>query len=145
MPWNLTEAITYYKSLGAPQDQSVLIELLREVQKEQGGGIPRWTVSEISTALGAPESLLAALIRRIPSLRMADTHLLEICCGSNCSRRADFACAAEKYCSSAPGKVTLRCIGCMRMCGKGPNIRWDGTLYNHADEALIQKLISEII
>ena len=31
----------------------------------------------------------------------------------------------------------------MRMCGKGPNLKWDGTLYHHADEALIQKLINK--
>jgi len=27
------------------------------------------------------------------------------------------------------------------MCGKGPNLKWDGTLYNGADEALIRKLV----
>jgi hypothetical protein len=29
----------------------------------------------------------------------------------------------------------------MRLCGKGPNLRWDGTLHHKADEALLRKLL----
>jgi hypothetical protein len=32
----------------------------------------------------------------------------------------------------------------MRQCGKGPNLRFDGTLYNGADETLLAKLMKEI-
>jgi hypothetical protein len=31
----------------------------------------------------------------------------------------------------------------MRLCGKGPNIRWDGTLYHGADEALLKMLLEK--
>ena len=36
MAWNLDEAVSYYKSQGAPQNQTVLINLLREIQTENG-------------------------------------------------------------------------------------------------------------
>jgi NADH:ubiquinone oxidoreductase subunit E len=32
----------------------------------------------------------------------------------------------------------------MRLCGKGPNIRFDGKLYHGADAALVEKLLDEI-
>ena len=38
--WNLTEAIEYYRGQNVSQDQQALIELLREVQAENGGSIP---------------------------------------------------------------------------------------------------------
>ena len=41
-----------------------------------------------------------------------------------------------------PG-LTVRTVPCMRQCGKGPNIRFDGRLYNGADEALIRSLLQE--
>ncbi|MDO5151848.1 MAG: hypothetical protein Q4D50_00605 [Eubacteriales bacterium] len=40
MSWSLEEAIAYYRTQGAPGDQSALTGFLREVQRENGGGIP---------------------------------------------------------------------------------------------------------
>ena len=37
MGWNLEEALTYYRRMGAPGDQNALIGLLREIQQEHGG------------------------------------------------------------------------------------------------------------
>ena len=39
--------------------------------------------------------------------------------------------------------VTLKTIPCQRMCGKGPNIRFDGKLYHKADEALLRQLLGK--
>ena len=36
MNWNLEEAISYYRSMGAPSDQNALIGLLKEIQRERG-------------------------------------------------------------------------------------------------------------
>ena len=127
--WNLEEAVAYYRKQGAPNDQSALVSLLRELQDENGGGIPK--------------GMLPAVIKRIPSLRIADTHILELCGGPNCSKRARLAEFVEKTYGSKPKGFEVRYVNCMRMCGKGPNIRWDGTLYNGADEALIRRLIGE--
>ena len=137
MDWNLDEAVAYYRDLGAPDDQSALTALLFEAQSNSGGSIPGWMVGRMALGLGTKESLLLALIRRIPRLRLADSHLLEICAGPNCGKHTQLAAAADKL---ADGKITVRYIGCQRACGKGPNIRWDGTFYHSADEALLRKL-----
>ena len=137
MDWNLEEALAYYKKLGAPADQSALISLLREIQREQGC-IPRDMLGQMAGYYSVKESLFLALIRRIPSLRLGSEHVLEVCGGPNCSRRADLAAFAETLTG-----VTVRIVPCMRQCGKGPNIRFDGRLYNGADKALIQRLLQE--
>ena len=137
MAWDLQEAVDYYRRQGAPGDQNALVNLLGEIQEEQGG-IPAWMLPEVAEKLRTKENLLLALIRRIPRLRLADTHCLEICAGPNCAKRGDLAAAAEKLCAGKP--ITLRFVPCMRQCGKGPNIRWDGRLYSGADEKLLKTL-----
>lgn len=143
MTWNLEEALAYYKKQGAPSDQSALISLLREIQQEHGGSIPKALLSPVGSYYGVKETYLYAIIRRIPSLRLRDTHCLELCSGPNCSRRAQLAAFVEKTYGANPKAFTVKYVPCMRMCGKGPNIRWDGSLYNGADEALIRRLVEE--
>ena len=140
MNWDLNEAIAFYRGQGAPGDQNALRNLLAEVQQESGGAIPGYLLPQIAAALGTKESFLTAIIRRIPSLRLKDCHVLEVCAGPNCSRRGQLAQLAEKY----RGRVEVKLVPCMRQCGKGPNLRFDGTLYNGADEALLAKLMKEI-
>lgn len=135
--WDLTEAITYYKSQGAPQDQSALVSLLQEVQRESSGAIPPVLLKELAEGLGVREALLLALIRRIPRLRLSDQHVLEICAGPNCGKCQALAKYGETLQSE---KIQVRFVPCMRMCGKGPNIRFDGTVYHRADEALLKRL-----
>ena len=137
MSWDLNEAIAYYRSQGAPGDQNALRGLLSEVQSEQGGAIPQYLLPQIAGELGVKESFLTAIIRRIPSLRLADRHVLEICAGPNCSRRGQLAQLAEQYRS----RVEVKFVPCMRQCGKGPNLRFDGKLYNRADAQLLAGLI----
>ena len=137
MEWDLEEAILYYKSQGAPADQSAVLSLLREVQ-QHCGAIPRRALTRMAESWGVKEALFLALIRRIPSLRLADTHVLEICGGPSCSGRASLAAFGETL--KQPG-LTVRTVPCLRQCGKGPNIRFDGKVYNGADEALIRRLL----
>ena len=140
MSWDLSEAVSYYRRQGAPGDQNALRNLLSEVQKEFGGAVPGYLLPQIAEALGTKESFLAAIIRRIPSLRLKDCHVLEICAGPNCSRRGQLTQLAE----NCRGRVEVRFVPCMRQCGKGPNLRFDGKLYNGADETLLAKLMAEI-
>lgn len=140
MQWDLKEAVEYYRGQGAPSDQNALTALLREVQ-EEFGAVPAWTLAQIAGAYGIRETFLQAIIRRIPSLRLENTHLLELCGGPNCTGRARLAAFVEKTYGPRPKAFTLRFTGCMRMCGKGPNLKWDGKVYNGADEALIRRLV----
>lgn len=138
MEWNLEEALDYYRRQGAPGDQNALIALLKEIQKENGC-IPAETPAAIAEAYGIREPLVLALIRRVPSLRLAGGHCMELCAGPNCGKAAFLADYAEQI---APQSVTVKRVGCMRLCGKGPNLRWDGRLYHQADKALIQRLMA---
>lgn len=137
MNWNLEEAIAYYKSQGAPADQTALVSLLKEVQLHHDGAIPTHIIPIIANACGVKENYLLAIIRRIPSLRSGDSHLLEICSGPHCSKHTALATFAEQL---QRENLRVKSLPCMRMCGKGPNIRWDGQLYHKADEALLRKL-----
>ena len=138
MNWNLEEAISYYRAQGAPTDQNALMGLLREIQ-QQFGSIPAPLLAAVASAYGIKESLLLALIRRIPSLRLSDTHCLELCAGPNCGKSAALAEYAEKL--NKQYNFTLKFTPCMRQCGKGPNIRWDGKLHHRATEELLDELI----
>ena len=140
MAWELQEAITYYKKQGAPKDQNALTGLLREVQSEFGG-IPERLAKEIAREYGVKESYILALIRRYPSLRLREIHTLELCAGPNCGKHLSLAKFAE---SLASPNLTVRFLPCQRMCGKGPNIRFDGRLYNRADEALLKELTKDL-
>ncbi|MBQ7098554.1 MAG: formate dehydrogenase [Oscillospiraceae bacterium] len=140
MNFDLKEAVDYYRRQGAPGDQNALRNLLAEIQNAHGGAIPSGLLPRTAEALGVKESFLSAIIRRIPSLRLADVHILEICAGPNCSRRGRLAELAEQY----RGRAEVKYVPCMRQCGKGPNLRFDGTLYNAADEQLLARLMDGI-
>lgn len=134
----MQEMLDYYRKQGAPGDQTALVSLLREVQQEQGA-VPKWAVTEIAESYKIKESFILAVMKRIPSLRLQDTHLLELCAGPNCGKHTALAAAAEKLCKEKG--IPLKFIGCQRMCGKGPNIKWDGKLYHKATEELLRELL----
>ena len=140
MDWDLNEAVAYYRAQGAPGDQNALRNLLSEVQSESGGAIPGALLPQIAEGLGTKESFLGAIIRRIPSLRLNDCHVLEVCCGPNCARRGVLARLAETY----RGRAEVKLVPCMRQCGKGPNLRLDGRLYHNATPELLASLMEEI-
>ena len=140
MSWDLTEAINYYRRQGAPGDQLALKNLLSEIQREQGGSIPAGMLRVAAEGLGVKESFLSALVRRSPSLRLSNVHVVEVCAGPNCSRKARL----DELARQCEGIVEVRRVSCMRLCGKGPNIRFDGKLYHNADERLLARLIDGI-
>lgn len=137
MTWDLNEAMEYYARQGAPSDQSALIALLKEIQQEKGCVSPA-DLTRMVQYYKVKEGLFLALIRRLPGVRLGTTHVLEICGGPNCSKRGKLAAFGETLTG-----VTVKTVPCMRQCGKGPNIRFDGQLYNGADEALIRRLLKE--
>ena len=141
MKWNLQEALAHYKSIGAPADQQALISLLREIQAENGGAVSRADLGQICEYYQIKEAILLALIRRIPSLRLNDSHTLELCAGPNCGKSASLAACAERLQKEVG--YTLKYIPCMRMCGKGPNVRWDGKVYHRVTEEILKELVQK--
>lgn len=134
----MEEMLAYYKRQGAPADQTALVNLLKEVQQTYGA-VPKWAAVEIAEYYGIKESFVLAVVKRIPSLRMQDAHLLQLCAGPNCGKHTALAAAAEKLCKEKG--VELKYMGCQRMCGRGPNIRFDGKLYHKATEDLLKELL----
>ena len=141
------EMIEYYRAQGAPEDQQVLVDLLRAAQEMDGGAILQQTIAEIAEQLQMREAIMQALIRRIPSLRSADApHRLEIC--GTCRGSITLAQYIEgKYGVkngriSEKGRFSYYVTGCMKNCRQGPSIRWDGELYSRADRELIDQLIA---
>jgi len=143
MIWSLEEAISYYQSQGAPQDQTALIGLLKEIQQENQGSIPPFALGPIAEKYKIKVTFLQALIKRIPSLRLGNMHTLELCSGRNCGKRTDLAAHAEKLHAASGQKFTLKFVPCMRMCAKGPNIRWNGTLHHKGSIELLEKLLKD--
>ena len=139
MDWNLQEAITYYRTQGAPRDQNALISLLREIRQEVGC-IRQADIGLIVSSYEMPRSVLLALIKRIPGLRVDDMHVLELCGGPNCGKHTQLAAFAQRQNGK---KLTVKYVPCMRLCGKGPNIRLDGAVYHKADEALLRDLLEK--
>lgn len=134
----MKELLDYYRRQGAPGDQTALVSLLRELQSEYGA-VPKWAMTEIAESYKVKESFILAVVKRIPSLRLQDTHLLQLCAGPNCGKHTALVAEAEKLCKLKG--VELKYMGCQRMCGKGPNIKFDGKLYHKATPELLQELL----
>ena len=134
----MKEMLDYYRRQGAPGDQTALVGLLKELQQTYGA-VPKWAVTEIAEEYKIKESFILAVVKRIPSLRLQDTHLLQLCAGPNCGKHTALAAEAEKLCKLKG--VELKYMGCQRMCGKGPNLRFDGKLYHKATVELLQELL----
>jgi NADH:ubiquinone oxidoreductase subunit E len=103
--------------------------------------LPALLFVTFNTAYGISLSFLQAVIHRIPSLRIAGNHLLEICSGPNCGKHAALAVWAEQQ---HRRDLTIKFVPCMRQCGKGPNIRLDGRLYHSATVALLESLMRDL-
>ena len=134
----MKEMLDYYRRQGAPGDQTALVNLLKELQQTHGA-VPKWAVAEIAEYYKIKESFILAVVKRIPSLRLQDTHLLELCAGPNCGKHTALAAEAEKLCKLKG--IELKYMGCQRMCGKGPNIKFDGKLYHKATVDLLRELL----
>lgn len=135
------DIVSYYRRQGAPGNQTALIAFLRELQQENGGSLSSLQLQQTARAFSVQERVLRAIICRVPSLHLAEGHTLELCAGENCRRNKALSACAEQLCKERD--ITLRYVPCMRLCGKGPNLRWDGKVYQKADEALLRRLVGK--
>ena len=144
----IQEIMEHYRSRGAPQDQQMLIAMLRELQEEAGGALTDGLMEQVCGAYGVKPALLQALIRRVPGLRCANApHRLEVC--GTCRAGAALRAAIERTygvksgaCCEAAG-FSYHVTPCMKNCKNGPSVRWDGVLYSRADRELLLSLIGK--
>lgn len=144
-PHTLEAYIQQYIDQGAPEDQQMLIALLRDAQQLDGGALLPQTLAAIAEALATPMSILNAIIRRIPTLRMADApHRLDMC--GCCDGAKELIDEVRRFYQvnqdgvSEKGRFVLRVSGCLKRCGLGPAIRWDGKTYDEVDLDLLRQL-----
>ena len=140
MDWNFEETLGHYRNQGAPGDQTAVVQFLKEVQAQKGC-IPKWMLTRAAECWGCKESLFLAYIRRLPSLRLEDSHTLELCGGPNCSRREELADYAQTLCKQKG--IEFRLVPCMRQCGKGPNLRLDGKPYSGITRQTLEDLLNK--
>ena len=143
----IREMIEYYRGQGAPQDQQMLIALLREAQEADDGLLLQNTMEAIAKAYGLKSTMLQALVRLVPDLRMESAaHRLEVCgtCRAGAKLREDIEriYGVRSGGCSEKGGFVYRVTPCMKNCRNGPSIRWDGRLHSHADMKLIRALIN---
>ena len=145
----LQDILAYYQARGAAGDQQMLVALLREVQELYHGVIPGSALAAAAAALGVKESFLSAVVKRYPSLRTERApHRLELCGGERCRNRGSARLAAfvERAYGVKSGGVrekggfSFLVTGCMKNCGRGPSLKWDGQICSNADEELIRRL-----
>ena len=142
---DMQELIEYYREQGAPGDQQMVIALLREMQQEDGGVLSADAIRKVAGAYAMKETMLMALIRRVPGLLYEDApHRLEIC--GTCKAGAKLRDFVERMYGVKSGAVSkagfaYRVTPCMKNCKNGPSIRWDSVLHSRADETLIRSLI----
>ena len=144
----LKEIVEYYRAQGAPQDQQMLIALLREVQEESDGLLTISVLDDVAQAFGMKTTLLQALVKRIPDLRCEDVpHRLEVCgtcrAGAKLRDYIETTYGVKSGGSSEIAGFSYRVTSCMKNCKNGPSIRWDGKLHSRADEELVRKLIGK--
>ena len=142
----MEDSIQYYREQGAPGDQQMLVYMLREIQQQRGGTLDHEALRAMGEACQVKESMLLALIRRVPGLRLSSApNRLEIC--GVCPKGRALRAFIEKTWQVSSGGVcgeagfSYHVTGCMKNCRKGPSVRFNGTLYPQADEELIRRLI----
>lgn len=123
----------------------MLIALLRDAQQLDGGALLPETLTAVASALAVSPGMLNAIIRRIPALRTSGApHRLDVCGGCDGAQalveeiRRIYHVNGDGV--SEKGGFVLRVTGCMKRCGLGPAIRWDGKTYDEADAELIRQL-----
>lgn len=152
MDETLRDIFEYYGRRADRSDQTVVAQLLREVQSALGC-VPKELQREAARVCGVPESLVAALVRRYPSLREAAfRHTVTACSGARCGAKGAAAVlealrrelGADPQGLSADGDILLRTQNCLRHCGTAPNLLIDGELCPHVTQEQIPALIRKL-
>ena len=152
MQETIQEILDYYAGRRDKTDQTVLVELLREIQ-EVCGCVPPDVQHEAAVACGVPKSLIAGLVRRYPSLREAAyRHVITACTGRCCLAKQGGAVlealrrelGVETDGISRNGSILLKTQICLKSCGTAPNLRIDGDLVPHVSPEQIPALLKKL-
>ena len=146
----LKEMIRDYRERGAARDQNELVQLLRETQALYDGIVPHKALEKIADKLDLKMTFLDALLKRYPSIKTETARrTLSVCGSKSCAKRSRLADFIEKEYGVTPGETAqagfrYKVAGCMKKCGKGPCVKWDGELHTGMTEEKLIRLIEGI-
>lgn len=145
------EILRYYSSREDKKEQSVVLEMLYELQ-DAHGSIPPWLREQAARTAGVNNSFIGILIRMSPRLKEAPCgHEILLCTGERCGRKGNLdilwnlkkALKIGKNGISQDGKFWLRTQNCLKHCGDAPNLMIDGVRYSGlTEEKLMERIRS---
>ena len=150
MKKEMKKIIEHYKEEGAAKDQSLLVEMLREVQQLYGGCLKESTLKKIYEKLDLKRRDLKLEIKSTPDLCIGkEEHKLKICGGKKCMSSGNEE--LRKYIkktyhvkdgeASEKGGFSYKVCGCMKKCKDGPCVEWDGKVHTGMTPKKLEKLI----
>ena len=135
---NINEILAYYSSRKDKKEQEMIVAMLRELQEICGGISPALQERAASTA-GVKRSVVQYLVRMYSGLKETPyEHTVTVCTGKRCRDKGGAAVlqavrnelGIKKEGISADGNVYLNVRGCLRNCGKSPNLLIDGKMFS---------------
>nr|WP_157766910.1 NAD(P)H-dependent oxidoreductase subunit E [uncultured Blautia sp.] len=135
---NINEILAYYSSRKDKKEQEMIVAMLRELQ-EICGGISPALQERAASAAGVKKSVVQYLVRMYTGLKETPyEHTVTVCTGKRCRDKGGAAVlqavrnelGIKKEGISADGNVYLNVRGCLRNCGKSPNLLIDGKMFS---------------
>ncbi|MBM4043784.1 MAG: NAD(P)H-dependent oxidoreductase subunit E [Planctomycetes bacterium] len=133
-----------------PQDNSALVAILQEVQRQEGY-LGRKTLGGLSQKLKVPLSRLYGLATFYRSFSLVPTgrHRVHVCLGTACHVRGGQAVLNQlaRLLGVPPGGTTsdrkftvetVRCLGC---CSIGPVVRVDQEVFGRVRQDKVSKIL----
>jgi len=147
----LQEILDYYSRQKDRKDQTVIVEMLRELQEVQGF-LPPDLKRRAAEAAGVDASLIQLLIRRYPSLKDAPyIHEIIACTGERCGNKNGLAVLEavrkelhiQKDGLSADEKTLLKTRCCLKKCRSAANLYLDGRLYSAVTPERVPEILQK--
>lgn len=135
---SINEILAYYRGREDKKEQEVIVAMLRELQEVCGGVSPALQ-ERAASVTGVKVSVVKYLVRMYSGLKETPyEHTVTVCTGKRCRDKGGAAVLQavrkeldiKKEGISADGKVYLSVQGCLRNCGKSPNLLIDGKMFS---------------
>lgn len=148
----IDDIFAYYADLRDRSDQSVIVEMLKELQEVNGFLTPELQ-GRAAEVCDVKPSFIQLLIRTYPSLKKAPyAHEITVCSGARCHAKggSEIISEVKKLLRigddhlSADGKWLMKVQNCLKNCKTSPNMKVDGKVYRHLSADKVRDVLMEI-
>lgn len=149
----ISDIFSYYAQQRDRHEQSVIVQMLNEIQEINGFLTPELKARAAQTA-EVPLSMIDLLIRTYPSLKEAAySHVVTVCSGARCAKK-DGQKIAElvrrelrigKNNLSADGTCLLKTQNCLKQCRTSANFYIDDTLYSNVTPEKVPQILRQAL